>query len=204
MAGLHVCLCSLSYKPRVLGISRFGGLDSSETPSTPPVYSYLVGYALNDNKYNILTYIIFDQGNNENEMVIAAFFRGSKEYRNDYIKLFIEHIESRVTIEDSTRPFVSSSPSNGLESIKENYLAEKPNDNRYGDVHYYNDGGNLWDWKTYPSAKFASEYGFQSYASLKTFSEVLTDSDFTFPVSQAIEHRQRHPGGTGAIGTSDL
>ena len=132
-------------------------------------------------------------------MVIAAFFKGSKQYKTDYYKLFVEHVETRVTIEDHTRPFVSSSPSNGLESIKENYTAVNPNDNRYGDVHYYNDGAKLWDWKTYPSAKFASEYGFQSYPSLATISEVLKSTDLTFPISKAIEHRQRHPGGTGSI-----
>jgi beta-mannosidase len=101
--------------------------------------------------------------------------------------------------EDTTRPFVGSSPSNGLQSEKENWISKNAQDWRYGDVHYYNYKSPLWNWKLFPSAKFASEYGFQSYPSLETLSQVIKENDLTFPISKAIEHHQHHGGGTAAI-----
>jgi beta-mannosidase len=69
-------------------------------------------------------------------------------------------------------------------------MAVNPGDNRYGDVHYYNYTSPLWDWRHYPSAKFASEYGFQSYPSLETLSKVINESDLTYPMSKAMDHHQ--------------
>lgn len=105
----------------------------------------------------------------------------------------MDTLEPIVLREDSSRPFVTSSPSNGLESVnKENYTAANPNDNRYGDVHHYDDSADQWDYRTKPSAKFASEFGFQSYPSVETLSRSLDKKDMTFPISDALEHRQHH------------
>ncbi len=101
--------------------------------------------------------------------------------------------------EDTTRPFVGSSPSNGKETEKENWISKNPQDWRYGDVHYYDYDSPLWNWRQFPSAKFASEFGFESYPSLETLSQVIKESDLTYPISKAIEHRQHHGGGTAAI-----
>jgi beta-mannosidase len=101
--------------------------------------------------------------------------------------------------EDTTRPFVGSSPSNGKETEKENWISKNPQDWRYGDVHYYNYGSPLWNWRQFPSAKFASEFGFESYPSLETLSQVIKESDLTYPISKAIEHHQHHGGGTASI-----
>ena len=116
-------------------------------------------------------------------------------YKKDYVELYINNFRAIALSEDKTRPFVSSSPSNGLEDEKEEWIAKNPLDQRYGDVHYYNDNIKLWDWKSFPSPKFASEYGFQSYPSLSAFTEVLDPKELTFPVSKAVDHRQHHPGG---------
>jgi beta-mannosidase len=121
------------------------------------------------------------------------------KYQKDYVELYINHIRKHLLQEDTTRPFAPSSPSNGLETEKENWTAKHPQDTRYGDVHYYNDGGKLWDWKTFPSAKFASEYGFQSYPSLETLSQVIKESELTYPISKAIDHHQHHGRGGGSI-----
>jgi beta-mannosidase len=94
--------------------------------------------------------------------------------------------------EDTTRPFVGSSPSNGLQTEKENWISKNPSDSRYGDVHFYNYKSPLWNWKIFPNARFVSEYGFQSYPSLETLSQVIQENDLTFPTSKAIEHRQHH------------
>lgn len=90
---------------------------------------------------------------------------------------------------------MSSSPSNGLESEKEGWLANDPQDTRYGDVHYYNYWSDLWNWTNYPSAKFASEYGFQSYPSFESFLSVTKPADWTNPISASIDHRQHHGNG---------
>ncbi|XP_054162255.1 beta-mannosidase-like [Oppia nitens] len=100
---------------------------------------------------------------------------------------------------DNVRPFVSSSPSNGLQAIKENYTSGSPNDYRYGDIHFYDYNSPLWDWKVFPSSKFVSEYGFQSYPSLETLSQAFSANDFTYPLSKAVERRQRNVFGKESI-----
>ena len=139
-------------------------------------------------------------GNNENEAKIAGprypvIKTNETLYRKDYVQLYIATIKPIVLYEDSTRPFVSSSPSNGLEEAKDKWVAKNPEDERFGDIHFYNYNIKWWDWKSFPSPKFASEYGFQSYPSLEAFSEVLDQKELTFPVSKALDHRQHHGGG---------
>jgi len=116
-------------------------------------------------------------------------------YKNDYRELYINNIRKLLLEQDTTRPFAGSSPTNGLESQKENWIAKNPSDNRYGDVHYYNYRHPLWDWKLFPSAKFASEFGFESYPSLETLAQVIDEKDLTFPISTVVAHHQHHPGG---------
>ena len=120
-------------------------------------------------------------------------------YKKDYVELYINHLKPIALSEDPTRPYVSSSPSNGLEDEKEKWTAKSPGDQRFGDVHFYNYNIKLWDWKSFPSPKFASEYGFQSYPSLEAFNQVLDRKDMTFPVSKALDHRQHHAGGDQAM-----
>lgn len=121
-------------------------------------------------------------------------------YVKDYVKLYVENIRDIVlqvrlrylntdlhqsTIlslingwcaliqEDSTRPFLVSSPTNGVESEKEGWVAHDPYDPHYGDTHYYSYYNDCWDWTAFPRTRFASEYGFQSWPSLSTLSKVL-------------------------------
>jgi len=146
---------------------------------------------------------IKSKGNNENEWGISLGWWNPRlpQYDTDYRKLYVDTIYKITSKEDNTRPFVFSSPSNGLETIKENYISKNPGDGRYGDMHYYNDGEHLWDWHKMPNSRFVSEYGFESFPSLQAFADVLNDSDLTYPTSPAIEHRQRHGGGTQRIQT---
>lgn len=52
----------------------------------------------------------------------------------DYRKLYVDTIMNAVHEVDrgNNRPFVTSSPSNGIETIAENYIAKDPQDPLYG------------------------------------------------------------------------
>ena len=83
--------------------------------------------------------IVLWAGNNENEVAIAEnWYRippaKRPKVRDDYRKLYVSTVMSAVQEVDrgNNRPFVTSSPSNGLETIRENYTAANPRDSRYG------------------------------------------------------------------------
>lgn len=77
-----------------------------------------------------------------------------------------------ISQEDKSRPFVISSPTNGLESVKEGWLSRDPYDTHYGDTHFYDYSNDCWNWTMYPKTRFASEYGFQSWPSFSTIEKV--------------------------------
>jgi beta-mannosidase len=84
-------------------------------------------------------------GNNENEAAIAQnWFDIPKTQLNrvkdDYRILYVETIMRAVQQIDrgSNRPFITSSPTNGLKSIEENYIATDPNDPLYGKCFHFN------------------------------------------------------------------
>lgn len=76
-------------------------------------------------------------GNNENEVAIAQNWYGTNKnpslYNKNYVKLYIKTIRPIVLSEDPSRPFLSSSPSNGVQSEKDGWLATNPQDPYYGD-----------------------------------------------------------------------
>jgi beta-mannosidase len=59
--------------------------------------------------------------------------------KDDYRKLYVDTVMNAVKQVDkgSNRPFVTSSPSNGIETIAENYIANNPQDPLYG-INYFN------------------------------------------------------------------
>ena len=86
--------------------------------------------------------IVLWSGNNENEAAVAQnWFNIPKEkmpkVKDDYRKLYVDTVMNAVKEIDkgNNRPFITSSPSNGLESIKEDYIATDPNDSRFGELH---------------------------------------------------------------------
>ncbi|XP_052427782.1 beta-mannosidase [Carassius gibelio] len=143
--------------------------------------------------------VIIWSGNNENEAAIATDWfnvpaAARPLYVKDYVSLYVENIRDIVLQEDSTRPFLVSSPTNGVESEKEGWVAKDPYDPHYGDTHYYSYYKDCWDWTAFPRTRFASEYGFQSWPSLSTLSKVSVSSDWDFS-SNFSAHRQHHEDG---------
>lgn len=140
--------------------------------------------------------IILWAGNNENEMAIAGpwwpeVLVWSKKLREAYAKLYVDTIKPIVQILDPTRPFVESSPSNGILSQTQPHgIARTPNENKYGDVHHYDYLADSFDWNSYPSTRFASEYGFQSYPSFSAIASFTSSADWKYPLSSNILHRQ--------------
>lgn len=82
----------------------------------------------------------------------------------------------RLLQEDQSRPFLVSSPTNGAESQQEGWVAANPYDPLYGDIHFYSYSKDCWDWRTFSRARFASEYGFQSWPSFSTLLPVSEQS----------------------------
>lgn len=99
--------------------------------------------------------------------------------------------------EDRTRPFLPSSPSNGIVSPRDNYISPDPQSTKYGDVHHYIDNGSIdvWQWDVHPSAKFVSEYGFQSWSSLATMQNFISSRHLKYPLQDALLHREHKGSG---------
>lgn len=140
--------------------------------------------------------IVLWAGNNENEMAIAGpwwaeVMMWNKKLRESYAKLYVDTIRPIVQVLDPTRPYVESSPSNGLVSESQpNAIARVPNDNKYGDVHHYDYFADSFEWTSYPNTRFASEYGFQSYPSFNAMSSVTSPADWKYPLTSNVLHRQ--------------
>ncbi|XP_050523227.1 beta-mannosidase isoform X2 [Daktulosphaira vitifoliae] len=143
--------------------------------------------------------IVLWAGNNENEAALRGNWYGTEKnystFARDYVKLYAETIREVVINEDKTRNYVLSSPSNGLDSEKENYIAKNPYSALYGDVHYYNYVVNSWKSTFYPWTRFASEYGYQSLPSYQTLKKALNEKDLSKLLSPALIHRQHLPVG---------
>ncbi|KAJ8675359.1 hypothetical protein QAD02_011145 [Eretmocerus hayati] len=146
--------------------------------------------------------VVLWAGNNENEAALYGNWygtEGAQIYKDDYVKLYVDVIKDQVIKVDPHRPYVVSSPSNGVYSEEQNYTESNPYSNLYGDVHYYNYLRNSWDINQYPITRFASEYGFQSLPSIWTLSMVTKNlSDLQWN-STFMKHRQHLPGGNSFL-----
>ncbi|KAK2519920.1 Manba, partial [Columba guinea] len=143
--------------------------------------------------------IILWSGNNENEAAIASNwfsipYADRETYIKDYVMLYVKNIQEIVLAEDKSRPFIASSPTNGLESIKEGWISQNPYDTHYGDTHFYDYSSDCWNWTVYPKTRFASEYGFQSWPSFSTIEKVSSVEDWSYTSNFSL-HRQHHEDG---------
>lgn len=81
--------------------------------------------------------VVLWAGNNENEAALRGNWYGTRTnysaFASDYVALYVDTIKKMVTEEDTTRDYLVSSPTNGLKSEEENYIAENPYSSLYGD-----------------------------------------------------------------------
>ncbi|ESO87028.1 hypothetical protein LOTGIDRAFT_183459 [Lottia gigantea] len=136
--------------------------------------------------------IILWSGNNENNEILNEY--QGDQYKKDYLTLYIDTIKPVVTLLDPSRPFVSSSPSNGPETEKEGWIAKNPQSDFFGDVHFYNDSADLWDISVLDIPRFASEFGTESWCNFETIEKVLSEADLSYNSPMSL-HRQHNVGG---------
>ncbi|EEC16213.1 acetylcholinesterase, putative [Ixodes scapularis] len=113
----------------------------------------------------------------------------TQEHRVDYVKLYVETLQRTVYDEDMSRPFLGSSPSNGILSELNEGVNDNPNDVLYGDVHYYDYYSPPWSLGSVPTPRFCSGFGLVSFPSFETLSTAFASEDLVFPFSQLIENR---------------
>ena len=137
-------------------------------------------------------------GNNEDVGALTWFPESKKDrdrYIVDYDRLN-EGVIGRVVDEcDPTRTFWPSSPSAGRGDYSDNW-----HDDRRGDMHYWSVWHEGKPFSAYyeVTPRFCSEFGYQSFPSVRTIRTYATEKDFNV-TSPVMEHHQRHPRGNSAI-----
>ncbi|KAG2787985.1 Beta-mannosidase [Phytophthora cactorum] len=148
-------------------------------------------------------------GNNENENMMEQFVEapifppGTTFNRDiavvDFTKLFVDLIHPTIAAMDSSRPFVDTSPSNGLYSVDPYVKRWGPSNGvAFGDVHFYDYNNDCQDYRMYPRARFISEFGFQSWPSAASLHDVSSKEDWDSFQSfwKFLKYRERHENGT--------
>uniref|UniRef100_A0A914CJ16 beta-mannosidase n=1 Tax=Acrobeloides nanus TaxID=290746 RepID=A0A914CJ16_9BILA len=141
-------------------------------------------------------------GNNENEAAIVEKWAmwqvenyTQEQQIYDYKILTINTTKPIIDSLDPSRPFLSSSPSNGIETDSNGGVSKfDPNNQFYGDVHFYNEDKNLWKVYTFPIPRCATEFGVQSVPLTNTMTRWVNSSEWTYG-SKRMVMRQHHPGG---------
>lgn len=132
--------------------------------------------------------------NNENEVALRQnWYKTNTDYEafaQDYKELYVDTITDEIRKYDASRKILTSSPSNGDWKIDRDQfgISVDPQSVHFGDIHYYPLNTNSWLPTTFHSARFASEYGFQSYP--YGWEEVVPNDD---EIEDLISHRQHHP-----------
>lgn len=140
-------------------------------------------------------------GNNEVEQLWLPYTRNfltkAGEYKEGYIHLFEELIPSLIKEYDPIRPYWPSSPSNG--SIKDGGIL-KSNDPNRGDSHYWMVWHGGRPFKAYRgfNSRFMSEFGFESFPSIKTLSTICPEDQYDF-YSPIMKNHQKNPAGNKKI-----
>lgn len=116
-----------------------------------------------------------------------------KEITDNYTKLFHELIPSILKDLDPLRPYWPSSPVSGT-----NY--GQISNTTSGDFHYWGVWHSRLPFESYAEVipRFSSEYGFQSFPSLKTIESYTLPAD-RFIDSEVMRDHQRHPIGNQLI-----
>lgn len=133
-------------------------------------------------------------GNNEMEEGWASWdFPKSAKLRRDYIKQFEIILPETAKREDPNTFYWPSSPSSGGGF-------EDPNNENIGDVHYWEVWHGIKPFTEYRKYcfRFASEFGFQSFPSLKTVEYFTLPEDRNI-FSYVMERHQKNKAANGRI-----
>ena len=147
-------------------------------------------------------------GNNEIEglwkrMLISSGVAGDNTKRlnfflNFYLRIFEELLPQLIKELDPTRPYWPSSPSSGF--INENLALRSSNNPNAGDSHYWAVWHGNMPFSAYRNfhSRFMSEFGFESFPSLKTIEKFcpIDQYDFNSPV---MENHQKNSAGNQKI-----
>ncbi|CAL1548011.1 unnamed protein product [Lymnaea stagnalis] len=146
--------------------------------------------------------IIVWAGNNENEAGLRQNWFGTNDdfelYYIDYLVLYAKTIKLVIDKEDSTRDYLTSSPSNGDDTIREGYVAHDPGSEFYGDVHFYDYSVDQWSTNGFRVPRMASEFGVQAWCNNETLAKVFLPSDYATD-SDMVNHRQHHGNGNNEM-----
>jgi len=121
-----------------------------------------------------------------------------REYKKSYVKLFEEKLPHILKKLDPNRPYWPSSPSNGFCDMKLGTInSNSPNE---GDSHYWSVWHGGKPFKAYRSfnSRFISEFGFESFPSIKTISEFCPKDQFDIN-SPIMENHQKNEAGNDLI-----
>lgn len=147
-------------------------------------------------------------GNNEIEGLWKRLLIGSgvvedntkrlKFLKDFYLRLFEELLPQLIKKFDPTRPYWPSSPSSGF--IIENLAARSSNNPNAGDSHYWAVWHGNMPFSAYRdfNSRFMSEFGFESFPSLKTIEKFCPPDQYDFN-SQIMENHQKNGAGNQKI-----
>lgn len=148
--------------------------------------------------------IVIWGGNNENEVALGWFSESNQNrdlYVGDYLKLYVDTIHRAIgDVEGhNQRPFVDSSPSNGIVST-DPYVKQwgTASTAKAGDAHFYDYSSDCESYSMYPGSKFVSEFGFQVHPSYLAYEPVTAEEDRS-KHSKFVEYRQRHEDGNNQM-----
>jgi len=120
------------------------------------------------------------------------------KYKKGYIKIFERMLPSLLEILDPNRPYWPSSPSNGFCGM--NIGTINSNSPKKGDSHYWSvwHGGKPFKAYSKFDSRFMSEFGFESFPSIKTISEFCPENEFNIN-SPIMENHQKNDAGNDLI-----
>lgn len=147
-------------------------------------------------------------GNNENEWLMELYLSNifksdsnkQRQYKKDYIELFEKLLLELINEYDPQHNYWPSSPSNGGIFREGGRDLLKPNSPDRGDSHYWmvwHAGKRFSAYRKFNS-RFMSEFGFESFPSMKTISSFCPSDQFDL-FSPIMENHQKNAAGNKKI-----
>ncbi|MFW9937812.1 MAG: glycoside hydrolase family 2 protein, partial [Candidatus Thorarchaeota archaeon] len=134
--------------------------------------------------------LLFESGISDSQVI--------NEFKEGYIKIFERILPKLVKEHDPSRSYWPSSPSNGF--INDNLGHLDSNDQNKGDSHYWAVWHHYKSFQSYRTffSRFMSEFGFESFPSMKTIETFCPNNQFDF-YSPIMENHQKNSSGNKKI-----